>query len=88
MIILPLSFIVNSSALNSAVNIAPDSFPIDTSERCVRLGMMCPTHDYSGKAEKYIRNGLLYYMVWKFGHPTRIGGPMFFERRCVPSTCK
>ena len=88
MIILPLIFIVNSSALNSAVNIASDSFPIDTSERCVRLGMMCPSHDYSGKAEKYSRNGLLGNMVWPFGHPTWIGGPMFIERRCVPSTCK
>ena len=59
MIILPLSFIVNSSALNSAVNIASDSFPIDTSEICVRLGMIYPSHVSSGNYGKYSRHSLL-----------------------------
>ena len=79
-IILPLRLIVTSCTLNSAVYPASHSLPIETSEIFARLDMMCPPHDSSFKAGKYIRHGLLDCMVWPFWNPTIMGGLNFVDR--------
>ena len=85
MIITPLRLIVTSCAFNSDVNPASQSFPIETSELCVRLGMVWPSHAYSVKDGKYSKHGLLDCMVWPFGHPTQVCGPMFVDGKCGAS---
>ena len=50
--------------------------------------MMWPSHASSGKASKSSIHGLIYCMVFPFGHTTWMGGPMFVDGRCVASTCK
>ena len=65
-----LHLIVSSCTLNKAVHTASHSLPIHTSEMCVRLGMMGPSHASSGKAGKYIKHRLLYFMVCPFGYTT------------------
>ena len=88
MIILPLCLILNSCALNSSFHPASHSLPIETSELFVRLGMMWPSNAYSGKAGKYIRHGLLDFMVFPFWNPTWMGGTLFVDGLCGASTCK
>ena len=70
MIIFPLCLIVTSCALNSYVHPASHSFSMDTSDICLILGMMWPSHAYSGKSGKYSRHGSIDFMVCPFGHPT------------------
>ena len=54
---------ITSCDLNSDVHPESHSLTIETCELCVRLGMMLPSHAYSGKAVKYSKNGLLDFMV-------------------------
>ena len=59
-IISSLRLVVTSWDLNSYFHPESQSFPIDTSEICMRLGMMFPSHASSFKAGKSSKNGLLY----------------------------
>ena len=67
MIISPLHLIITSCDLNSAVHPASPSLPIETSEMCVRLCMMWPSHASSGKTIKSSKHGLLDVMVYTVG---------------------
>ena len=69
MIILSLCLIFTYCSLNSAMHTSSYSFPIETSELCVRLGMILTSHYSSGKAGKSGSHGLLDCMVWPFGNP-------------------
>ena len=67
------------------MHLASQSFQIDTSEICVILGNMCPSHASSVKAGKSSKHSFLDFMVWQFGHPTWMGGPMFVDGQYVVS---
>ena len=84
----PLRLIFTSCGLNTAVHIASQIFPIDTNELRVRLGIMWLSHASSGKTGKSSKHGLLYCMVWTFGHLTQMGGFVFVDGKCGASAFK
>ena len=79
MIIFSLRLIVTYCTLNSYVHPASHSFPIDTSDPCVILGMMCPPNYSSGNSGKSSIHELLDCMVCPFGYPTWMVGPVFVD---------
>ena len=88
MVVLDLCLIVTSCALESAFHTSPNIFTIETSELCVRLGMIFTSHASSDKAGKYSKHGLLDCIVWPFGNNKWMGGTMFVDVKCGTYTCK
>ena len=88
MVVLDLCLIVTSCALESAFHTSPNIFTIETSELCVRLGMIFTSHASSDKAGKFSKRGFSDFIVWPFGHPTLMGGHMFVDEQCGASACK
>ena len=70
MTILLLGFIVTCFDLNKSVHQALQILIIETSDLCVRLVNMWPSHDSSGKAGKLSKRGLIDCVVWPLLHPT------------------
>ena len=88
MIIFTFHFMVTYSSLKSSVYTASHILKIDTSEICVILGTMWPSHASSGKDGKSSRHGLLDCTVCTFGNPTWMGGLMLVYGKFGASTCK
>ena len=84
----PLTFYCYFFFLNSAMLTASHSFPIDISDTCVRLGMVWPSHAYSGRDGKYSIHILLDCMIFPFGNLKWMVGPMFVDWICGASTFK
>ena len=74
-----VALIATSCDLNTYVNPSSQILTIDKSELCVRLGKMWHSNASSGKAGKSSKYGLIDCMVWPFGNPTKMGGPMFVD---------
>ena len=66
--------IVNLFYLNTNINPTSLSLPIETNEMCV-----------IGKSGKSSKDGFIDIMVWTFGHPIWMGGPMFVDKICGAS---
>ena len=73
-----LCFVVNWCDLNTYLHLASQRLKIDTSELCMRLGKLCPSNASSDKYGKSSKQGLLDWMVLPFGHPTWMGGAIFY----------
>ena len=70
-----LRLIVNYFDLKTYVHISLHSFTIDTSDMCIRLGNIWPSHDSSGKSGKSSKHGLLDSIFGHLGIPHELVVP-------------
>ena len=71
-------FFVTWFSFNTAVHRASKVSLIETSELCLSLGNIFPPRSSSVKSGKSSKQGLLDWMVLPFGHPTWMGGAIFY----------
>ena len=78
-----LCFVFTCCDFNTAVYPGSQRLPIETNELCLSLFKVLPSHASSGKSSESIKRGLIYCMVFPFGHPALMDGSMFVYGWCV-----